>query len=92
MSDTPHRLRRLVVSRPALVDLFREDVSIINGVPSDAEVEQVYTDAERDRIEIIISHPSFDLVEGGAVIPRADVVAEIDDVQAPPDSGGGLDE
>jgi hypothetical protein len=77
MSDADRRqVKRIVIGREVLLDIFNPQTRCVNGLPDDATLVKWWNDPARDSFEIMIQSETFPPVEEGEKAPEYDIVFE----------------
>jgi hypothetical protein len=77
MSDADRKqVRRIVIGRELILDLFDPKTRFVNGLPEDVEFVKMWNAPARDRFEIMVKSESFTPVEEGEQVPEYDLVME----------------
>lgn len=77
MSDANRgQVRRIVIGREFILDLFDPQTRFVNGLPDDATFVKMWQDPSRDTFEIMIQSETFTPVEEGEQVPEYDLVME----------------
>lgn len=77
MSDANRsQVRRIVIGREFILDLFDPQTRVVNGLPEDASFVKMWEDHTRDTFEIMIQSETFTPVEQGEQVPEYDLVFE----------------
>jgi len=77
MSDANrNQVRRIVIGRELILDLFDPQTRVVNGLPEDATFVKWYNRPECDTFEIMIQSETFTPVEQGETVPEYDLVFE----------------
>jgi len=77
MSDANrNQVRRIVIDRVMILDLFDPQTRTVNGLPDDASLVKMYEAPARDTFEIMIQSETFTPVDEGEQVPEYDLVFE----------------
>jgi hypothetical protein len=77
MSDADRRqVRRIVIGREFILDLFHPRTRFVNGLPEDAEFVKMWHEPARDSFEVMIKSETFTPVDEGEQVPEYDIVME----------------
>lgn len=77
MSDADrNQVRRIVIGRESILDLFHPRTRFVNGLPGDAALVKMWHEPARDSFEIMIQSETFTPVEEGEQVPEYDLVME----------------
>lgn len=77
MSDADRsQVRRIVIGRELILDLFDPQTRVVNGLPEDASFVKMWHEPARDSFEIMIQSETFTPVEQGEQVPEYDLIFE----------------